>query len=254
MTHRENEGDTTPRFKHGDAREDGYHFWGYHPRCKDGEWWVTPEKWTELKNKALARRRLSQAPRPPKRKTVPTPKRGDLREDGFRFHGCHKKNDREIWLSPEAWDRTLGKPKLPQDKHSKSIRMTLHNTKRRAKANGWKFDLDFEYLAEIFPKSGRCPLSGEPMVWGSEDGWGNSPSVDRVDITKGYTKDNVWWISHRENRKKASFERILPPWVKVFSDGKTVVTDWRIDRPAAYQKSSSARCASFPQRPAAPAM
>jgi hypothetical protein len=220
--------------KHGDTRDDGYRFWSYHPKCKGGEWWVSPEKWIELKEKDLTRRRLHTPPRAPKRNTFPTPKYGDLREDGFRFVGFDKKKGVEIWNSPEVWARNnpvWGLPKPPKDPHLKYIRNTLRNIKRRAEEFGWAFDLDKDYLAGIFPQDGRCPLSGELMVWGMKDGIGNSPSVDRIDLAKGYIKGNVWWISHMENVKKAKYEKVLPPIVNAYADGEAVTTDWSIIRP-----------------------
>jgi hypothetical protein len=38
-----------------------------------------------------------------------------------------------------------------------------------------------------------CPLLGTPM---------ESPSLDRIDSTKGYVKGNVWVISNRANTLK----------------------------------------------------
>lgn len=146
-------------------------------------------------------------------------KNGDTRKDGYRFKE-YDKNGWERWLSQKAWNRHR-------------IRMTLNNAKRRAAANGWDFDLDVEHLLSIFPASGVCPLSKELMVWGSEDGVGNSPSIDRIDWSKGYEKGNVWFISHRENVKKAAYEKVLPPWLRVYTDDEETRTefDWRIDRP-----------------------
>jgi len=43
-----------------------------------------------------------------------------------------------------------------------------------------------------------------------------SPSIDRLDITKGYTLDNIQWITMRENNSKAKKD-----WIKAF--GKTFV-------------------------------
>lgn len=50
------------------------------------------------------------------------------------------------------------------------------------------------------------------------DGWvasgyqcGFSPSVDRVNPAKGYTLDNMEWVSHSENSRRASRSRNLDP-------------------------------------------
>ena len=48
------------------------------------------------------------------------------------------------------------------------------------------------------------------------DGWvasdykcGMSPSVDRVDSSKGYTLDNMEWVTHSENSRRSSRPRNL---------------------------------------------
>ena len=55
-----------------------------------------------------------------------------------------------------------------------------------------------------------CPCLGTPIVPGEEGGIENSPSVDRIDPSKGYVKDNVWVISYRANRIKndSTFEEL----------------------------------------------
>jgi len=49
-----------------------------------------------------------------------------------------------------------------------------------------------------------CPLLGIPLVFhrGKGSQQGNSPSLDRIDSTKGYIKGNVWVISNRANTLK----------------------------------------------------
>jgi hypothetical protein len=78
----------------------------------------------------------------------------------------------------------------------------LWDTRKRAKAKGLEHDLDYEYLMSIYIKT--CNITGELLLW--ERGHGkpqeNSPSLDRLDPRKGYTKDNVWLISYRMNRIK----------------------------------------------------
>ena len=78
----------------------------------------------------------------------------------------------------------------------------LWDTRKRAKAKGLEHDLDYEYLVGIFTET--CNITGEALLW--ERGHGkpqdNSPSLDRLDPRKGYTKDNAWLISYRMNRIK----------------------------------------------------
>lgn len=175
--------------------------------------------------------------------------RGDVREDRMIF--WKKRSDRlsgARWLTPEKFAEYIEKDRLSRERrypnrkprpakptrHEVYLRRALSGAKKRAKEKGWDFDLDFQFLVDAFPKDGLCPLSGAPMVWGNESGIDCSPSVDRMEPAKGYTKDNVWWISHKENNKKRRYERVLPPWVKVYAGGEgRTEFDWRIDRPAA---------------------
>jgi dUTP pyrophosphatase len=61
----------------------------------------------------------------------------------------------------------------------------------RAQENGWDFDLDYKFLMELYEKQkGLCFYSKLPMkLDGARDY--DTLSLDRVDSTKGYTKDNV---------------------------------------------------------------
>lgn len=75
------------------------------------------------------------------------------------------------------------------------------SAKHRARIAGIFFDLDYRDI-EI---PTHCPISGEPI---------ETPSLDRVDNSKGYTKDNVAVVSWRMNRLKdkgtiEDFENIL---------------------------------------------
>jgi hypothetical protein len=80
--------------------------------------------------------------------------------------------------------------------------------------------LDFDLTVDDVVIPDVCPLLGIKLQWrGRNDGktHADSPSLDRKDSTKGYTKDNVWVISHRANTIKNSaspeeFERIFTAW------------------------------------------
>jgi hypothetical protein len=81
------------------------------------------------------------------------------------------------------------------------------SSKTRAEKKGWDFDIE---LSDIkIPQI--CPLLKISLVRHStRDRHHNAPSLDRIDSTKGYTKDNVWVISHRANQIKndASLEEL----------------------------------------------
>jgi hypothetical protein len=47
-----------------------------------------------------------------------------------------------------------------------------------------------------------CPVLGIPLLWGQGPSANNSPSVDRFDNSKAYTKDNIHIISNRANKLK----------------------------------------------------
>lgn len=72
----------------------------------------------------------------------------------------------------------------------------------RAKADGYDFDLDRDFLWELYQKQdGRCALSGWPIKFAQENK-DNTCSIDRIDSNKGYTKDNVQLTHKIVNRCK----------------------------------------------------
>ena len=78
--------------------------------------------------------------------------------------------------------------------------------KRRAEAEGLPFDLN---PADISIPD-MCPVFGWPLKVGNGASHDASPSLDKLDPSKGYVKGNVWVISHLANRIKnnASLEKL----------------------------------------------
>ena len=74
--------------------------------------------------------------------------------------------------------------------------------KKRAKQKGFDFDLTLDDIPQI---PSVCPVLGIPIIINEGNHWptDNSPSVDRIDSTKGYIKGNIRIISNRANRIKA---------------------------------------------------
>lgn len=82
----------------------------------------------------------------------------------------------------------------------------LKETRYRAKKKGLEFNLILEDI--IVPK--QCPILGIELKIGDNQATHNSPTVDRIDNSKGYIKENIRVISWRANKLKsdASFEEI----------------------------------------------
>ena len=86
----------------------------------------------------------------------------------------------------------------------------LNASRTRAKEKNREHTLTKQDLYELFPKDGRCPIFGLTLEWNGSGFRETSPSIDRIDSTKGYTKDNVQIISWKANRIKgyASVEEL----------------------------------------------
>ncbi len=82
----------------------------------------------------------------------------------------------------------------------------VRNARLRAKEKNLPFDIDRNFLRCLVVS--HCPVFGTPLEWSALRGKGgkvvpNSPSLDRIDPTKGYVKGNVWIISHKANTFKS---------------------------------------------------
>lgn len=83
------------------------------------------------------------------------------------------------------------------------------NAKRRALLTGKEIDIDTEFLEELWVKqNGCCAKTGNKFVL-ETNGLANkspyNPSVDRIDNTKGYTKDNVQLVTYHYNIAKSTY-------------------------------------------------
>lgn len=97
------------------------------------------------------------------------------------------------------------------------VRYLLQRIQSKCEKNDIPFDLELSDL--VVPD--KCPVLGIPLRFGKSDkGYTSnadesSPSVDRIDPTKGYTKDNIIVISWRANRIKGN---ATPEELKMLAD------------------------------------
>lgn len=77
---------------------------------------------------------------------------------------------------------------------------------RRAKRRALERGLEFALTPEDITVPHTCPILGIPLyvTTGRSGAFPNSPSLDRIDSTLGYTKDNVWVISQLANSMKSN--------------------------------------------------
>ena len=82
------------------------------------------------------------------------------------------------------------------------FKKTIRDAKYRATRDDISWDVDLTFLLSILPN--KCPVLQIQWEWEAiEGGNPHKPSIDRVDSSKGYTKDNVVIVSWRVNDLKA---------------------------------------------------
>lgn len=79
-------------------------------------------------------------------------------------------------------------------------RILYKGCKDRARQKGLDFDLTRAYLHDLYQPN--CPVLGVPLSRAEGRAADASPSLDRIDSTKGYVQGNVRIISWRANKLK----------------------------------------------------
>jgi len=91
-------------------------------------------------------------------------------------------------------------------------RSMFYNAKYRAAQTGVEFSITLDDIRQLAKDLTHCPWLDIELRWqcnfGSGVGRGkgkshpHSPSLDRIDSSKGYIKDNIVIVSHRANAIK----------------------------------------------------
>ena len=106
---------------------------------------------------------------------------------------------------------TSCKSRLQPLSHQQLAKKLCRRAKNRADAAGIPYDLDPQVL--VIPNT--CPALGVPL---SPDDRNHTPTLDRINPKKGYTKDNVAVISWRANslKKDGTLEELeqLAKWLR----------------------------------------
>lgn len=93
------------------------------------------------------------------------------------------------------------------------INLTYYKSiQKNALSRDIKFDVSIDYIWNLFLKQDRkCVLSGLPLTFPKKnnniESKKSTASLDRIDSSKGYTKDNVQWIHKDINRMKNVYQQ-----------------------------------------------
>lgn len=119
-----------------------------------------------------------------------------------------KANPEQVKETKNKWN-AANRQKVREDKQrwmakpENRIKHTLGQAKRRATKDGRQFDITIE---DLLPLPTVCPVLGIELNYAGTKVRGfvdTSPSIDRIDSSKGYIKGNVQIISWRANRVKS---------------------------------------------------
>lgn len=124
----------------------------------------------------------------------------------------YAKNREKHQAIQKSWhekNRELSASKKRAKRKQSPIENLRESVKRGLNRKGGNITADFMFQMWL-DQDGQCALSGIKMVWGGGTGPTNM-SIDRIDSSKGYFKDNVRLICHAINsfRGKMSDEDLL---------------------------------------------
>lgn len=135
--------------------------------------------------------------------------RDKARATGRRYK-CRKcsANEYTRWRQTEGYTARLSKGRDGRaalkavDPKRRWAQMALAASKQRAKASGLPHDLTLEWL--LAAARDVCPLLEVNLQYGNTRSHHDSPAVDRIDSSEGYTPDNCWVVSMLANRIKSN--------------------------------------------------
>lgn len=122
-----------------------------------------------------------------------------------RCRSCDKdyQSKRRIKYSKEIRDYSREYQREKRKNFDFRLKMLLNASKQRAVLKNREHSITIEDIKKIYPVDGKCPVFGIELKFNSAGFRDDSPSIDRIDSSKGYTKDNIQIISWKANRIKS---------------------------------------------------
>jgi hypothetical protein len=118
---------------------------------------------------------------------------------------CDNKRQKKRRIEKKKEMKEYSKEYRKRNKDNLDYRLQglLNASRSRAKEKGREHTLTLQDLKRLFPIDRCCPVFGFKLEWNQAGFRKTSPSLDRIDSTKGYTLDNVQIISWKANRIKS---------------------------------------------------
>ena len=125
-------------------------------------------------------------------------------DDCNRILNNNQKRRIKANLYPEYKEKLLEQKREEVRKHK--AKYILNRVKRKSLKYGYEFNLDLEDI--VIPDI--CPILEVPLEMGTKANYEYSPSIDRIDNSKGYVKGNIQIISKKANSMKncATYEEL----------------------------------------------
>lgn len=145
-----------------------------------------------------------------KPKLTPEQRAANRKATIARWKAKNADYDRQYYIRNKAKANEQGRDNYRRKKTEQPWLLLLRGAKARAAEKGIDFELDSDFIKSIW--TDVCPILGIPLFSAVYDSaprgqskskpHDNSPTLDRIDPLKGYTKDNVVIMSYRANMIK----------------------------------------------------
>jgi hypothetical protein len=141
------------------------------------------------------------------------------KEDGRYYKNCPKCNEEQSYLRKNYAEESSKLEKLCKkcsnnnplnNQHAGWYKGVLrksfvHKYKSGAETRGIKWDVSFDYLADLLIEQDFCcALTSEPLCAMEVN---NNASLDRIDSGAGYIEGNLQWVTSQVNMMKQHYSQ-----------------------------------------------
>jgi hypothetical protein len=123
----------------------------------------------------------------------------------WRRHNNRRKNElQQAYRIGAGADRSSERAHETRRLHARPFVYLIRSAKSRAKKKGFEYDLDLEWASARW--SGKCEITGIQFIVNAKahSGFPYSPSIDRIDNSKGYLKNNCRFVIFAVNAMKGT--------------------------------------------------